>query len=99
MRGGTTKCECRSALNEVPSHQGAKISRKGRDEDQGHKAGKHVLILEGIESHRRFQSKEVTDANLSLGQSLCWPGTEALEAKGQIRRRCNGSAKRRWVRR
>lgn len=57
------------------------------------KEAKYVLILEKIGSHR-FQSKEVTDQSLSLGQSLCWPETETLEAKGQIRRHCNGSDKR-----
>lgn len=44
-----------------------------------------MLFLEEIGSHRRFLSKEVTDQSLALGQSLCCPETETLEAKGQIR--------------
>lgn len=45
-----------------------------------------MLILEETGSHRSFQGKEVTDQKLALGRSPRWPETEALEAKGQIRR-------------
>lgn len=59
---------------------------------------KYVLILEEIESHRSFQSKKVTDQNLALGQSPCWPETDALAAKGQLGGWPKSSDKRRLAR-
>lgn len=70
-----------------------RFKARGTAKNNVTKGAKYVLILEKIGSHR-FQSKEVTDQSLSFGQSLCWPETETLEAKGQIRSHCNGSDKR-----
>lgn len=79
----------------MPPHQGARF-KEGNEENQCHKEGTaetEVVILEKIESHRMFPSKEVTDQNLPIAQSLYWPETGTRE--GQIRRHCNGSDKRR----